>query len=83
MTATATHPTVRDDIPAGDPNLTHWPPSMVEIQLAREVLGTTGDLVALIEVTGSANRALAVLDRARHEHHLTVLAHRAFGQEPE
>lgn len=53
--------TLADAPHAGSPDLTRWPMSLVEQSLARDVIAGADRYVELLEVTGSTNRALAVL----------------------
>jgi len=56
------------DLPhAGSPDLTRWPMSGVERQLAHEIIAGADRYVELLEGTGSTNRALGVLFIARGE----------------
>lgn len=56
------------DVPhAGSPDLTRFPMSGVERQLAHEIIAGGDRYVELLEVTRSTNRALGVLFIARGE----------------
>lgn len=60
--------TFAHDVPhAGSPDLTRFPMSGVERQLAHEIIGGVDRYVELLEVTGSTGRALGVLFIARGE----------------
>lgn len=70
---------VRDEPHAGDPCLERWPMSLAEQHAADACIGGGDRFVELIEVTGSAARANAVLDRRRYEVRMASLTERAFG----
>lgn len=72
---------VRDEPHAGDPCLERWPMSLAEQQAADACISGEDGFVELIEVTGSAARATAVLDRRRYEIRMASVTARAFGVE--
>lgn len=68
-----------DDEPhAGDPDLARFPVSLAEARIATDIVNGRDRYVELVEVTGSAPRALAILRRIRRERSVDRTFRKAF-----
>lgn len=71
-------PPAADEPHDGWPDLERWPPSFVEVRLAREILAGNDRYDDLVSAAGSTARALRVLVRIRRETIAARLIDRAF-----